>query len=199
MEARLDAASLEMQQGSYEKALAIYTEVLAEVPDAPSLQNNMGYALMQLGRFEEALPHFEAAHRNLRNGREDVALLHNWANALEKLGRLEEAEGKYAKAAELDGTRAEVYINWGNVLSQLGRLEEAAQRYEQGVKLNPEAAIGWFNWGYTLERLERHEEALRCYRTFLSVADGGPSDLFEHARDFVAQAEGAGKPRDADL
>lgn len=199
VEGQLEAASAEMRQGAYEKALAIYGQVLDRVPEAPNIHNNMGYALAQLGRYEEAIAHFEAAREQGGSGPLAATLLHNWANALEKLGRTEEAADKYAEAAALDPSRADVFINWGNVLVHLDRLEEAAERYAQGVANNPESAIGWFNRGYALERLERAREALDCYRTFLSLQGDVPSNLQEHARRFVAQAEAAGVGKGASL
>lgn len=197
VEDRLDTAALEMRQGAYENALTIYEEVLLDVPDAPNLHNNMGYSLLQLGRYDEALEHFETAYGG-GTGHTDASLLHNWGNALEKLASFEEAEKKYAAAAGADPSRADVFINWGNVLSRLDRLEEAATRYEQGTKNDPDSAVGWFNWGYTLERLSRHQDALHCYKIFLSLDNPGPSNLVEHARRYVSGAKGAGKG-DTDL
>ena len=192
VEARLDTALLEMRQGAYENALTIYAEVLEVVPAAPNVHNNMGYALLQLGRYEDSLAHFETAYAQDPGAKADVALLHNWANALHKLGRDEEAEQKFRAATQGDAG-ADVYINWGNVLTGLERLKEAGERYRHAVELDPEAAVGWFNLGYTLERLGEAEEALRCYRNFLGMAEGSPSDLGDHARQFVAQAEAAGQ------
>jgi len=188
VESQLDAAQLEMRQGAYDRAVVIFSQVLEAVPDAPNVHTNMGFALMQLGRYEEAVSHFEQAHDG---GAADATLLHNWAGALAKLHRLDEAETRYAQAAAADPGRSALYVNWGNVLVDLGRLDEAAQRYQQAVENDPESAIGWFNHGYTLERLSEHEAALISYRTFLSVADGAPSDLLDHASRFVAQADAA--------
>jgi tetratricopeptide (TPR) repeat protein len=192
VETQLEAASAEMRQGAYENALVIYDEVLERVPDAPNIHNNMGYALAQLGRYEEAVGHFQAARAQGGPRSLNATLLHNWANALEKMGSNAEAAEKYAEAAALDPTRADVFVNWGNTLVRLGRLEEAAERYATAVDNDPASAVGWFNRGYTLERLERVPEAVSCYRTFLTLKGGVPSNLHEHARRFVAQAEAAG-------
>jgi len=192
VEAQLEEASVQMRQGAYEKALAIYEDVLKRVPDAPNIHTNMGFALSRLGRYEEALGHFEAARGQKGSPAVNATLLHDWANTLEKLGRLEEAEAKYAEAAAADPSRAGVFINWGNVLVRLDRLDEAAARYAQAVENDPESAVGWFNRGYTLERLGKAEAALSCYRTFLTLKGEVPSNLQEHARHFVAQADSAG-------
>jgi len=192
VEAQLEEASVLMREESYEHALTIYEDVLKRVPDAPNIHTNMGFALSQLGRYEEALGHFEAARGQKGSPAVNATLLHDWANALEKLGRLEEAEAKYAEAASADPSRAGVFVNWGNVLVRLGRLDEAAARYAQAVENDPESAVGWFNRGYTLERMGKAEAALGCYRTFLTLKGDVPSNLQEHARRFVAQADSAG-------
>ncbi len=181
-----------MRQGAYENALTIYADVLKSVPDAANVHGNMGYALLQLGRYDDALTHFQTAYQHRDRGQVDVSLLHNWANALEKVGQLEQAEAKYAQAAKVDPGRATVLINWGNVLVKLDRLDEALARYQSAVDSDPESPLGWFNLAYTLERLDRPDEALSGYRTFLTVSDGAPSDLLDHARRFVAQGDAAG-------
>jgi len=192
VEGQLETASTLMRQGSYEKALAIYEDVLQRVPDAPNIHTNMGFALSQLGRYDEAITHFEAAQAQKTRPALNATLLHDWAFALERLGRLDDAAAKYAEAAAADPARAGVYINWGNVLARLGHLDEAADRYAQAVQNDPDSAVGWFNQGYALERLDRAPQALECYRTFLSLKGDLPSNLQEHARRFVAQAEAAG-------
>lgn len=193
VEAQLETASAKMHQGSYEEALVIYQDVLKRVPDAPNIHTNMGFALAQLGRYEEAIGQFAAARSQDGSPALNATVLHDWANALEKLGRLEEADAKYAEAAAADPARAGVFVNWGNVLVRLGRLDEAAERYARAVEIDPDSAVAWFNRGYALERLDKPREALGCYRTFLTLKGGDvPSNLQEHARRFVAQADAAG-------
>lgn len=191
IETELDTAAREMRQGAYESAVKQYQDVLERVPDAPNIHNNLGYALAQLGRYDEAIGHFEIAARQKGPGPLQATLLHNWANTLEKLGRLDEADEKYALAARADPSRADVFVNWGNVLVALKRPEDAAERYHQAVEINPESALGWFNLGNTLEGLNRPEQALACYRTFLGLKGNVPSNIVEHARRFVAAADAA--------
>jgi len=194
IENELDTAAQEMRQGGYEEAVKLYEDVLTRVPDAPNIHNNLGYALSQLGRYDEALVHFEAAAKQHGPVALQATLLHNWANALEKLGRYDDADRKYALAAQADPSRADVFVNWGNVLVELGRPEDAAERYKQAVDINPESPLGWFNLGHALELLNRPEQALRCYRTFLGLKGDVPSNIVEHARRFVAQADAALPP-----
>jgi tetratricopeptide (TPR) repeat protein len=191
IEAELDTAAQEMRQGAYDSAVKVYVDVLERVPDAPNIHNNLGYALSQLGRYDEAIEHFEAAYEQGGPVPLQATLLHNWANTLEKLGRYDEADEKYALAAQADPSRADVFVNWGNVLTELKRPEDAADRYRQAVEINPESALGWFNLGNTLEGLDHPDEALACYRTFLGLKGNVPSNIVEHARRFVAAADAA--------
>ncbi|MDH4229568.1 MAG: tetratricopeptide repeat protein [Nitrospirota bacterium] len=193
IESQLETASLEMQQGAYDHAAEIYTDVLKQVPNAPNLHNNLGYSLLQLGRYEESLQHFSAAYEQTRED-PDPVLIHNWGTALEKLNRLEEAEAKFAQAAGLDPTRSQVFVNWGNVLTRLKRPDEALERYSDAVRINTTDAVAWFNLGYTQEQMNRNEEAIRSFQNYLANVDqvGASSSNYEHARAFVAQAEAAG-------
>jgi tetratricopeptide (TPR) repeat protein len=184
-----------MRQGAYENAVVIFSEVLEKVPRAPKVHANMGFALMQLGRYQEAVEHFEAAKGGEVAAADDATLLHNWANALEKLDRLEKSDALYQQAVDVDPGRAAVYINWGNLLTRMDRLEDAALRYKSAIDNDPQAPLSWFNYGYTLERLSRHQEALASYQSFLGFTAGAPSDLRDHARRFVAQAAAAGEAK----
>src|SRR5258708_39818945 len=66
-------------------------------PAAARAQLQQGYALKQLGRCEEALPHFE---ESVRLDRQPKALV-NLADCEEKLGKLAAAQAHFVEARDL--------------------------------------------------------------------------------------------------
>jgi Flp pilus assembly protein TadD len=91
---------------------------------------------------------------------ENPALLFNWGNALDSLGRHEEAIDKFKKAVKLDPDNINALNNWGNALDSLGKYKEAIDKLEQAVKLDPENPAVLTNWGRALSGLRKYEEAI---------------------------------------
>ncbi len=82
--------------GDFNEAEAQFRYLIDKNNDDPELHNNLGSLLAMQGRFGEALGHFQRTIE-LRPGAVEPYL--NMADALESLGRLEEAQ-KYRLAAE---------------------------------------------------------------------------------------------------
>jgi protein O-GlcNAc transferase len=96
--------------------------------------NNLGKALLDIGRPGEALASFDQATA-LDAGFAEAHV--NRSNTLVKLRRLEEALVSYQKAAALRPDHAEVYRNCGNVFSKLRRYDEAFAAYDRALALKP--------------------------------------------------------------
>ena len=96
--------------------------------------NNLGKALLDIGRPGEALASFDQATA-LDAGFAEAHV--NRSNTLVKLRRLEEALVSYQKAAALRPDHAEVYRNCGNVFSKLRRYDEAFAAYDKVLALKP--------------------------------------------------------------
>ena len=113
-----------------------------------SIQNNIGYALHQLGRFEEALDHFNKAVAVRQRGANAEALrVAHWMVAwtLRSLGRLDEAlEIQLRLERECEAARAPdryVYEELENLYRALGNEGEATRYGELRKSLSPKADI----------------------------------------------------------
>jgi Flp pilus assembly protein TadD len=119
------------RNADYRSELALYADTVAKRPDNPYARYNLGKALAEAGRYEEAIGHDREAVR-LRP--QLVGAQYNLANALAELGRLEEARTHYAAAVALKPDYAKAHFNLGNVLRQLGRPEAALAHYRAAVQ-----------------------------------------------------------------
>lgn len=61
----------------------------------------------------------------------DAALWFDKGNALDDLGRHEEALEAFDQSIELDPNNADIWLNKGKVLDDLGRHEEALEAFER--------------------------------------------------------------------
>jgi tetratricopeptide (TPR) repeat protein len=105
-------------------------------PDFAEAHNNLGNALTELGRLDEA----EASCRQAIAVKPDFAEAHiNLGTTLRELGELEQAEASYNRAIALNASLLEAYTHLGSILIELERLAEAEASFRQAIVLAPDA------------------------------------------------------------
>ena len=87
----------------------------------------------------------------------------NEAVALQRQGRLRDAEKIYTRVLKAAPEHFDALNLLGTVKAQLGRMGEAHRLLSAAVKLNPRAPAAWANLGQVLHALKRDREALECY------------------------------------
>jgi Flp pilus assembly protein TadD len=103
-------------------------------PNYAETHNSLGNALLQKGRVDEAIVHFQKAVEI----EPDAAVAHYClAIALVRKGRLDEAITHYQKAVKIQPSFVDAHINLGNALQQTGRVEEAITEYQKALEVNP--------------------------------------------------------------
>src|SRR5262249_43209122 len=80
-----------------------------------------------------------------------ASALNNRGNALEALGRAEEAIAVYDRAIVLRPDIAEVHNNRGNALRNLNRVDEALESFARAIAVRPDYASA--HWNESLCRL----------------------------------------------
>lgn len=192
LESALDRARALHLSGELEAALAAYLQLAdrasgTENAIAATARNNACVVLMGRGRYREAVAQCRAAlslRREIGDRTRTARTLNNLGLALQHQGLLDEAEGSFLEARDLNRdlgeSRAEVIneANLGVLHTQAGRYARALAHHETAARLagtDPEA--GWrksqvrtsvINRGVVLEKLGAYREALELYRTVLS-------------------------------
>ncbi len=150
----------------YGSQLLLWQDTVAKVARNEQAHFNLGNALRQQGRLDEAIAHYQQALQI----RPQYADPHNnLGNVLWRQGRLAEAAFHFQKFLELAPGCAEVHYNLGNVLSQQGRLSEAIDQYRKALEIRPDLAEVHNNLGNILGRQGRLAEALLCYAKALET------------------------------
>ena len=103
---------------------------------------------------------------------EDAQAHKDRGNALQGLGRPEEAIASYERAIALDADYADAHYNRGNVLNQLGRHELALASFERAIELNAQDAQAYNNRGIALQGLGRHERAIENFHKAIELSPG---------------------------
>ncbi len=168
-----------------EEAIDAYRDVLEIDPDhAPALAR-IGYALLGVGQFEEALASLSRS-ASLQPESPDAADRHAaMGRACQALGRLEEASEQYELALTIDPDNAISLDAFAVLRFGQQRYEEALSLYESLIEIGQANAQAHANMGVTLYRLDRPEEALRSLDRALSMDPALARTGFGEMRDML--------------
>jgi len=119
----------------YQDSETLWRDTVTRNPNAWMAHSNLGMALAQTGKIEEAIAHFEQA---LRINPDNAEAYNNLGMALAQTGKIEEAITHYQQALRITPDRAEVHYNLGSALAQAGRVREAIVQYEQALRIKPD-------------------------------------------------------------
>jgi predicted O-linked N-acetylglucosamine transferase (SPINDLY family) len=157
---------LSAQTGDHRRAADLIGRAIAVNSSNPAFHFNLGSALQQLGRFDEAL----TAYNNGLALRPDAAeAFNNRGNVFQALRRFDEALASYDRAIALRADNPQAHNNRGNALQALERHEEAIASYNRAVALKPDYALAFLSRGDALQNLQRHEEANESYLKALAI------------------------------
>lgn len=124
----------ELDNNNPAEASRYYQAALAIQPDASPALNNLGQAMLKLGRTVEAIGFFEAALQI--EPRFALARL-NLGQALVIAGRIEESIPQFQQAVTIDPSFALAHGALGETLSKSNRLAEARQSLQKCLQLLP--------------------------------------------------------------
>ncbi len=69
---------------------------------------------------------------------DDAETHYNWANALQILGRFEEAVARYQEALRIKPNHANAHNNLGKAFENLARFDKAVTEYQSALRLEPD-------------------------------------------------------------
>ena len=144
----------------------LWRDNVAKNPNAWLAHHNLGIALGQAGRIQEAIWHWEQALRI----KPDYARTHyNLGIALGQVGKLADAIAHYEQALRIKLDYAEAHNSLGAALWQAGRIQEAIGHYEQALRIKPDYAEAHNNLGTVLAGQGRVSEAIAEYAAALRI------------------------------
>jgi Flp pilus assembly protein TadD len=146
-----------VQIGYWKDSETLFRHALDVTRDNWLVQNNLGFTLGKMGRFQEAAGHYEEA---LRIKPDYAQAQNNLGNALMRLGRTTEAVDHLEQALRLDPDYALAHCNLAVALQQTGRLQDAISHYEQALRLEPNYAEAHCDLGIALMQTSRTTEAM---------------------------------------
>jgi len=153
------------QLGVWRDSVTLYEHALALNERNPTVQVNLGAALLERGDPARAKPYFQACID--QTGSCPEGRLH-LATILLDEGRPAEAV-TLLQALSLPPELSYAHYNLGNVYVRLGRDADALEPFRTALRYNPDAFYAAFNLGNALQRLGALPEAIQAYDQALRI------------------------------
>jgi predicted O-linked N-acetylglucosamine transferase (SPINDLY family) len=147
------------KRGDLARAEALYVQALKADPKQGDALHYLGFLHRQKGNAEAAVRLIGEAIEVAPNATAHRHL----ADALQALGRLQEAVVQYDKALELKSDLAAAWDGRGTALQNLGNQDAALASYERSLALNPKAADTWNNYGKAQRAMKRPNDAIAAF------------------------------------
>jgi len=145
---------------------ALWRDNLATNPNAWQAYYNLGVALQQTGRMQEAMTQWEQAVRV----NPDYAQAHyDLGVALAHAGKIQEALQHFEQAVRISPGFADAHCNLGIALMRLGRTQEAIEEYQKALRFKPNLPDAHYNLGLVLEQTGKRQQAIGEYEQALQL------------------------------
>ncbi len=154
------------QCGMYIDMETLWRTTILRNPDSFLAHNNLGTLLLQRGREEEAIVHFEKA---LEFEPDSTNARNNLGTALLQMGRAAEAVPHFLQALQIEPDNADAHNTLGCALLQMGSVNEAITHYEKALQIAPGNADAYYNFGTALVQKGRADEAIPRFQKALEI------------------------------
>ena len=159
------------QAGIYRDEITFFSHVVSLNPAARDAYLNLGGALFEAGRFDEAL----TASRLAVKHRPNSSTAHtNVGRGLLERGQIDEAQRHLRRALEIDPRNSSARQNMAEALRRSNRHEEAVEAYRRVLRLKPGNELAYGGMGAALFELKRYPEAVAALEKALSLKPRSP-------------------------
>lgn len=163
------------QLGYWRDNITLYGHTLQVTNNNYLIQNNLGNALAQSGRFDEAISAYQNA---IRISPSYTDAYTNLGTALQGKGDLGGALNIYQQALALQPRDEQIYYNIGIAQSAAGDMDAAIRAFRQAWQLHPDYADAANNLGITYARIGNLDVAIQVFRQLLQVVPDDPDGHF---------------------
>jgi len=181
-----DVAIQLAQKKQFEDAVPAWRKALGLAPDDARAHNNLGIALVGIGRNDEAVAEYR---KSLELDGRSSQTNNNLGSALAEAGRMAEATACFERALELDPDNPRAHNNLGGALAESGHLVEAIEHLRRVVEIEPDLADGHNNLGAALARSGALDEAALHLEKAVALAPKDVGYRYNFGRTLAAQGK----------
>jgi len=131
-------------------------------PDNLDARNNLGNALQQQQRYDEAAEQYRYVldHFTPNSGLDPARIKFNLATVLGQAGKTDEALALFGALAAAPSPDTAALKNYGFFLAKAGRSGEAADALRKAAEQDPKDAAAWLSAGELYAKVQRYDDAL---------------------------------------
>ena len=167
-EANINIGDILKSLGNEARSVDYYKTALDLTPNDGALRMRYARTLDKLGRYDEALPEYNAA---LANSKGDMEILY----ALERI---------YLKKLAQTPSDAELNANIGAIKQAQGNFESALAYYGKAEQLNPSNVTTRLNVGTLFQQQKQYQKAIQSYDSVLTLYPNNTQALLYKAQVF---------------
>jgi tetratricopeptide (TPR) repeat protein len=167
----------------WQSSITLFSHALKVMPNLPLAHNNLGSALYDQKRYDEAIPHLQDALR-LKPGYVDA--YNNLGMTYWRLGREQDAIEQFSAVLK-QGPDAKAFYNLGVLLFTQGKVEEARQCVVSVLTTQPDSAEARNNLGNVLATQGKLEEAGAEFAAAVRFAPDLPEARLNLARTLAGK------------
>ena len=146
-----------LQVGHWKSGVTLFEHALEVTKGNAVAHNNLGNALKERGRLDEAVAHYRKALL-IKPDHSNAHL--NLGTALHEQGKPDQALQHYEQALQMSPNCSMAYNNSGVVLAEKGQHDLAITYYRKALELDPENARAHSNLGFALMGRGNSDESL---------------------------------------
>ena len=175
-------------QGLHAQALEEFKQAHELDSEQPAVIGRMADAYSELGNNEEAVKNYQIAI-NLSPDNPDPNLYTNMGVALSKLGKTDESQEAFKKAAEMNpGSAAQNYYNLGVTMINNGNTDGAVAAFKQALEADPGYSEAYYHLGMALSgNQDTIPDAIEALKKYTEV--GSNPEQVEVAKQIITALE----------
>jgi tetratricopeptide (TPR) repeat protein len=158
----IDASAALAENQKIPEGIEVLTRYLNRNPSDREAYTQLGKLYLLNDQAEAATQAFNRAI--------PVSTLNNYASALKKTNRLQEAESIFKLALILNPKDSEVLFNFGNLYNAMDKASLARDYYQKALVVRPDFAEAHYNLGLIYARLGDRPQAISHLEQFLKLS-----------------------------
>ena len=155
----------------WKDSISLYNHMLKLAPNAGTLHNMLGHALVLENRQDEAMESFRKAVRADPN---DYLAIFNFGVSLKLQGRIDDAITQYLHALQVNPNIDFIHNNLAGALMEKGNLDQAIRHYYCAIGINPRLAVAHYSLARALQSDGQSGLALLHYRLAIRLKPDFP-------------------------
>jgi len=168
----------------WQDELALWTDCSRKSPNKARPYTNMGKALIDIERYDEALSNFLKAIQKNPNSQEAQ---YNLGVLYEKQGDPNKSIEQFRKTLQINPNFVKAHNNLGVWLLKQNQTEEAIIHFQKALKIDPDLAAAHVNLGLALSEQDKLNAAVIHYRKALQISSNLPRAQFQLGAALVRQ------------